>query len=361
MPCERPRRARSSSRVTASSATASRPASSTWNSSITATIRGQCPPGSSARSSDSLAASYRLAAWARVRSSSLRCRSMARPNSRSPLTLMPASRTCGQPAGVARPGHEPGERHALLEVEQVEGQFVGAVTGGERGQPGVDQVGLAGAGRAADQRVRRVVAERHLDQRAVGAVADRRDQAVRRRLRPELRRLQVGQPGRRRAGPQPLGGGPAERRDPVGRRRRVEPDLQVAGEIAGRRLVAARRGGARSGASTRSRPRTTRCTPQATPGPGDPVELRPLRARSARRRWPGRRAGRRPATAPGAGPGVAAVRSASDAYSPASTVSLTRQMCSTSSSSMAPRPPGPTNEMPSGANGASVPPRCSGS
>ena len=54
MPCERPRRARSSSSVTASSATASRPASSTWNSSITATIRGQCPPGSSARSSASL-------------------------------------------------------------------------------------------------------------------------------------------------------------------------------------------------------------------------------------------------------------------------------------------------------------------
>ncbi len=65
--------------------------------------------------------------------------------------------------------------------------------------------------------------------------------------------------------------------------------------------------------------------------------------------------------ASGRDPVVAAVRAARDAYSPASTLSLTRQMCSTIWSSIGPIPPGPTKVIPSGANAASVPPRFAGS
>ena len=104
MPCERPRRATSSSRMPTASLTASLPASSNWNSSITATIRGQRPSGSSARSSSSLVTPCALAASARRRISSARNRSSASPNSRSVLMFTPTSRTCGSQRVARRPG-----------------------------------------------------------------------------------------------------------------------------------------------------------------------------------------------------------------------------------------------------------------
>jgi hypothetical protein len=85
--------------------------------------------------------------------------------------------------------------------------------------------------------VRRVVAQRHLDQGAVGGVADRRGQAVGGRLPPELAGLQIDQAGGRRTGAQPLGGPPAERDDPVGRWGRVQLDAQVTGQAGERHAV----------------------------------------------------------------------------------------------------------------------------
>ena len=54
---------------------------------------------------------------------------------------------------------ELGERHALLEVEEVERQLVGRVPGGEAVQDVEQEHRLAGAGAAADQPVRRRVVE----------------------------------------------------------------------------------------------------------------------------------------------------------------------------------------------------------
>ena len=105
-----------------------------------------------------------------------------------------------QPARVAPARREAGEGHALLEVEQVELQLGRGVPGGERAQPGVDEVGLAGAGRAGDHRVRRVVGEGQVDQPAVGTLADRRGQPGRGGLRPLPCREQVGERRRLRAG-----------------------------------------------------------------------------------------------------------------------------------------------------------------
>ena len=161
MPCERPRRARSSSRSTASAATASRPASSTWNSSTTATIRGQCAVrvlGAQLGQLGHLVPLGRVGPAAQLLAEEPQQRQAELAVGVDVDADQPHVR---QPARVAPARREPGERHALLEVEQVERQLGGGVAGGERAHPGVDQVGLAGAGRAADQRVRRVVAERH--------------------------------------------------------------------------------------------------------------------------------------------------------------------------------------------------------
>jgi hypothetical protein len=93
-----------------------------WNSSITATIRGHVPLRSAARSSSSLVTSWALAASARRRISSARCCNSASPNSRSVLMLTPISARAAARRSAA--GRELGERHALLEVEQVELQLV---------------------------------------------------------------------------------------------------------------------------------------------------------------------------------------------------------------------------------------------
>ena len=75
-------------------------------------------------------------------------------------------------------------------------------------------------------------------------------------------------------------------------------------------------------------------------GAHDPVQLGPLGGGQLGRAG---RVGEQHDDPPrlGRGPAVAAVSSASDAYSPASTVSLTRQMCSTRSSSIALEPARP--------------------
>ena len=74
-----------------------------------------------------------------------------------------------QPGRVPTAGGELGERHALLEVEQVELQLVRRVAGGQRRDHREQQVRLARAARAADQRVRGGVGERQLDRASPSA------------------------------------------------------------------------------------------------------------------------------------------------------------------------------------------------
>ncbi len=75
-----------------------------------------------------------------------------------------------QPGAVPLGRHELGERHALLEVEQVERQLVGAVPGAEPVQHVDQEGGLAGAGPAAHHPVwSQVVEPQH--QRGVTVVA----------------------------------------------------------------------------------------------------------------------------------------------------------------------------------------------
>ncbi|RAO37793.1 hypothetical protein ONO86_04477 [Micromonospora noduli] len=94
MPYERPLRANSSSRSTDSRASASLPASSTWNSSMTVTMRGS---GLSRGRSASLVTPCRLSAVARRCASRRSSRSTARPYSRS--DSMPTARACGSQDG----------------------------------------------------------------------------------------------------------------------------------------------------------------------------------------------------------------------------------------------------------------------
>nr|BFF27968.1 hypothetical protein GCM10025732_59330 [Glycomyces mayteni] len=61
-----------------------------------------------------------------------------------------------EPGGVAAPGGEAREGDALFEVEEVQRELVGAVFGGEPGDPRVQEVGLAGAGGPADECVGRL-------------------------------------------------------------------------------------------------------------------------------------------------------------------------------------------------------------
>ena len=97
-----------------------------------------------------------------------------------------------QPARVLAARRELRERHAFLEVQQVQLQLVRRVPRGEAAEHGVEEVRLAGAARPADQRVRRGVAELHVHRLAV-VEADRRDHARRRVLRPRLFRQQVAE------------------------------------------------------------------------------------------------------------------------------------------------------------------------
>ena len=133
-----------------------------------------------ARSSSSLR--HLVPPWppsARRRISSERNCSRASPNSRSVLMLTPTSLACGSQVGPVRPGRELGERHALLEVEQVELQLVRAVPGGQRADHREQQVGLARPARAADQRVRRARRASRIGDRLALGEPDRRVQPAR--------------------------------------------------------------------------------------------------------------------------------------------------------------------------------------
>ena len=126
MPCERPRRARSSSSVTASRVTASRSPNSNWNSSITATIRGQRPSGSVARSSSSFVTSCALAACGAAAHLVGEVLQQREPELAVVVDVDADQPRVRQPASGPPAGRELGERHALLEVEQVERQLVAA-------------------------------------------------------------------------------------------------------------------------------------------------------------------------------------------------------------------------------------------
>ena len=82
-----------------------------------------------------------------------------------------------QPTGVAGARREVGERRALVEIEQVQGQLGGGVAGGEAVQDIDEERTLARAGPAADQPVRRLLVEAQ-DQRAVTVAADNGGEAV---------------------------------------------------------------------------------------------------------------------------------------------------------------------------------------
>ena len=270
-----------------------------------------------------------------------------------------------QPARVAPARREPGERHALLEVEQVERQLGGGVPGGQRTHPGVDQVGLAGPGRPADQRVRRVVAERArsplpVGSSPIGAISPRR-----RRLPPLPRRQQVS--SATGAGPaatalrdRPAGGGDQRRPAAAASSRPAASPapLERGAPVAGPTCHQSRR--------RRPRPRGRPADHQVHPagragaqraGPAARVPAGSARPRAAEQHRHPPRLGPRPVAA-------RQLRAAS-ACSPASTVSLIRRTWSTSSSSSAPSPPGPDErQQPAGASGAkpaSPPPSCSGS
>ena len=93
MPYERPLRASSSSAAAACAATRSLPVNSTWNSSITATMRGIATSGRPARRSTMRVTPARFSSTARRLISRASSRSTARPYSRS--DSMPTVRACG--------------------------------------------------------------------------------------------------------------------------------------------------------------------------------------------------------------------------------------------------------------------------
>ena len=223
-----------------------------------------------------------------------------------------------QPARVARARREPGERHALLEVEQVQRQLVGGVAGAQRRQPGVDQVGLAGAGRPADQRVRRVVAEHAprpgapsapspsgASSAAGGGLRPELRPAAGRRSRPAAgRRAAVRRASRQNAATRSARGGGSQPHRQVaeaggaGRAAAYPDPLQ--------RRVVGERQAARDHVYAARRRRCARSGRAARAG-----------RRSAPRRWRRRRAAPRAATARARPPALAAASSARLAYSPA--------------------------------------------
>ena len=177
MPWLRPRRARSSSSCTAWLVTASRSPNRYWNSSITATIRGQVPCGSAVAQLlelGDLVGLGRLGPLPHHLGEVLQQRQPELPVGVDVDTDQAGVR---QPAFAA--GGELGERHTLLEVEQVELQLVRRVAGGQRADHGQQQVRLAGPARAADQHVRGHVGE----QQFPGVAVDEPDRCAERLAR----------------------------------------------------------------------------------------------------------------------------------------------------------------------------------
>src|SRR5690606_3066939 len=129
-----------------------------------------------------------------------------------------------EPGGVLAAGGEAGEGDALFEVEEVERELVGMVGGGEGGDPGVEEVGLARAGGAADERVGRVVAQDDAGGVAGGAFPEGDVEPGRRARGPQPVGEQVDEPGRFPAGAVLLGEGLGGGGDGPGGRGRVEPD-----------------------------------------------------------------------------------------------------------------------------------------
>ncbi|OUE09705.1 hypothetical protein CMsap09_12220 [Clavibacter michiganensis] len=176
----------------------------------------------------------------------------------------------GDEAHGVRQDQQGVERGAALEVDEEHGDLLGRVRGGQRRDPGDEQLALAAAGRSRDDRVRAVRDQVDGDGSRVPDADDGRQAAGRGRARARLRR-QVGEghprgegcPGRREAAPAgELGelGGQALRlveRDELEahaaragepRRPGLGPVIVVEGARGGRRVRDARLGALRGGA-----------------------------------------------------------------------------------------------------------------
>ena len=265
-----------------------------------------------------------------------------------------------QPARVARARREPGERHALLEVEQVERQLVGGVAGAQA-RPARRRAGWScrsrtgrRSARAAGRRRACTSTGRRRCRRRAARAAPRAEDSVH-----SLLRQQVGEAApaagpastrsarpRQNAATRSAGGGGSSATGRSARQAaRAVPPLHL--DPLDRRRRSARAGRGRQVHAARDA------------GAGDPVELGPLGGGQLLggrgvaeehddppRLRPRRRAARRPA------------RPATRTRRP-STLSLIRRMCSTRSSSRSVSPPGPTNvSRPAPPSGANAGQRC---